>query len=437
MHQISERWSGWDNDTKGTMPENSRRRNTLIALAIIVILILLLLFRCRGNPPLASVPDAKPASVGSVATSAPSTTAPATTEPAEILTPATLTAPPQVMAGAKFAVIWKGPDNRGDYLTIVRKDAPNDALGDYRETKQGASLEITAPLEPGPSEVRYVAARSRTILGRAPVEVTPIGATLDAAPEVVLGAPFSVAWTGPNNKGDYVTIVTKGAPDAHYGSYVNTDKGSPVKLTAPSEAGDGELRYIAGQGKKVLARRPIQIAAPDVTLTAPAEAVAGTTIEVAWKGPNNAGDYVTVVTTETPDGQYGNYTVTSTGSPLKLLLPIMAGGAELRYQTGQGNKVLVRRAIKITAAEVSLEAPANIAVGTPVTVKWTGPNNPGDYITVVPKATPDGQYGAYTVTSGGSPLDIKSPKEPGDGEIRYMTGQGNKVLKRIPIKFVP
>jgi Ca-activated chloride channel family protein len=56
---------------------------------------------------------------------------------------------------------------------------------------------------------------------------------------------------------------------------------------------------------------------------------------------------------------------------------------------------------------------------------------------VVAKGTPDGQYGAYTVTSEGSPLKVKAPKEAGDGEIRYMSGQGGKVLARVAIRITP
>ena len=72
-----------------------------------------------------------------------------------------------------------------------------------------------------------------------------------------------------------------------------------------------------------------------------------------------------------------------------------------------------------------------------MSITWTGPNNSGDYITVVAKGTPDGQYGAYTVTSEGSPLKVKAPKEAGDGEIRYMSGQGGKVLARVGIRITP
>ncbi len=419
------------------MPADSRRRNTIIALVVILVLILLLLLRCSRTEhavpagPAPSAPDA------SAEPQQPATAPSAAGEPDEVLTPATLTAPERVTAGSAFSVVWTGPDNRGDYVTIVRSEAPANVHGHYKDTQEGSSLEMIAPVEPGAHEVRYVAGRSKTILGRAPVEVVPASATLDAAAEVVLGAELSVVWTGPDNRGDYITLVPKETPDGQYGNYTATEEGSPLSVRAPAEPGDAELRYMTGQGNQVLARRPIRVVTADVSLSAPADAIAGITIEVTWTGPNNPGDYITVVPRETPDGQYGNYTVTSGGSPLRLLTPIMAGGAELRYMTGQGNRVLGRRALEILAAEITLSAPAEVAVDSAVPVTWTGPDNPGDYVTVVAQGTPDGQYGNYTLTTEGSPLSVKAPKDAGDAELRYMTGQGNQVLARRPIRIVP
>jgi len=422
------------------MPENSKRRNTLIALVVIVVLILLLLLRCSCKEPAAPKPVAAPPPPAPTAAAEPEAgkAAPAAQESDEVLTPATLQVSERVTAGAVFSVAWTGPDNRGDYVTIVRSEAPATAYLSYKETKDGSTLELTAPIEPGAHEVRYVTRRTHTVLGRTPIEVVPPGVTLDAADEVVLGSSLSVAWTGPNNRGDYVTIVPKEMPDGQYGdNYTYTDKGSPLSVTAPTVTGDAELRYMTGQGGKVLARRPVRIVMADVSLSAPASAIAGTTLAVEWKGPDNPGDYITVVAKETLDGQYGNYTATAGGSPMKLLMPMLPGGAELRYMTGQGGRVLARRALEIVAAEVTLSAADEAAVGSTVTITWTGPNNPGDYITVVAKSVADGLYGDYTNTSEGSPLSVKAPKDAGDAELRYMSGQGNKVLARRTIRIVP
>ncbi len=419
------------------MPESSRRRNVIIAI-IILLLLLLLVGTCykRRTPPVASSNSAGNRAASDAAGGA--ATAPsATTRPAEKLTAATLTAPQQVAAGVQFDVGWTGPDNLGDFVTVVKSAATAQENGHYQETQHGASLKLTAPIEPGLYELRYVTGTTRTILARALIEVMPVSATLAADETVILGRKFSVAWTGPNNAGDYVTIVAKDAADAAHGDYANTDKGSPITLTAPATAGDAELRYVAAQGKKVLARRSIRVVMPETSITGPESAIAGSTIQVKWVGPDNKGDYVTVVAKEIPDGQYGNYTETSKGSTLELLMPIMSGDAELRYMTGQGNKVLARRAIKVTAAEVKLSAEKECKAGAEVNITWTGPNYAGDYVTIVKKDTPDGQYGAYTLTSKASPLAVAAPKEPGDAEIRYMTGQGNKVLARIPLRVTP
>lgn len=138
----------------------------------------------------------------------------------------------------------------------------------------------------------------------------------------------------------------------------------------------------------------------------------------------------------TPDGQYRNYTDTAKGSPLELTAPIEAGAAELRYMTGSGARVLARRPIQVSAAEVTLEAAAEAKAGSAVTITWAGPKNAGDYLTIVPKTMPDGRYGNYADATKGSPVSIQAPAQPGPAEIRYMSGQGAKVLARRAIVIV-
>ena len=418
--------------------DSSRRRTVIIVVLVLLALLALLLSQCKRPATKEVVATSTtvpaPAAVTPAAPVA-STPAPSAPEPAEVLTAATVQAPATVEAGAAFHASWTGPGNKGDYLTIVGKEAPASVYASYRETREGATLELTAPIEAGDYEVRYVASRSKTILGRAAIVVTPTAPTLTAPAEIILGAPLSVKWTGPNNRGDYITLVPIATPDGQYGNFAYTTKGSPLDVTAPVTIGNAELRYMSGQGDKVLARRAITIITPEVKLSGPTECIAGTTITVPWTGPNNSGDYITLVPKETKDGQYGNYTNTSAGPSLKILAPIMEGEAELRYMTGQGAKVLARSSVKIVAAKITLSADAEAKSGAPITITWTGPNNPGDYITVVPKTAKDGFYGQYANTTK-SPLIVGAPKEPGDAEIRYMSGQGAKVLARRPIKIV-
>lgn len=424
------------------MNERKSRRSVLITvLALILLAALFFLVRCVRQPkPAPASPQAQTTPTPAApAPSAPS--APSDPEPAEVLTPATLTGPARVTAGAEFQVSWTGPNNAEDFVTIVLKDAPPTAYASHANTKLGAALTLTAPMDATGSdaakagyELRYVTGKSRTLLGRAPIEVVAAGAAIDAPAEAVVGSTIDVRWTGPNNKGDYITITPPDWTDEKYGPYADTSAGSPLSLRMLADAGAAELRYVSGQGRKVLARRPITLVPAQVTLTAPDQAVAGSTISIAWTGPNNSGDYITIVEPSATDEKYGNYTNTSAGAPLNLLMPIMNGKAELRYVMEPGRKVLARRAISIVPAVITLLAPEECRAGEPVSITWTGPNHAGDYITIVPKSMPDEKYAAYANTNAGSPLRVNAPKEAGDAEIRFVAGQGGKVLSRRAIR---
>jgi Ca-activated chloride channel family protein len=403
-----------------------------------LLLLLLLLWRqCAPPSPPAPTPPPLSEAPASPARAEPGGGARPRDASEEVLTEATVRAPERVLAGAAFPVAWTGPANQGDFVTVVAATAPAQASGSYRGVEAGAELELTAPVEPGACEVRYVTGRSHTVLGRAPIEVTAAEATLDAAADVLLGAELSVAWTGPGNRGDFITLVPKETPDEQYGNYTDTSQGSPLTVRAPTVSGAAELRYTTGQGRRVLARRPVRIVVPDVSLDAPDEAVSGATIQVVWTGPGNPGDFVTVVPVGAPDGQHGNYTDARTGAALSLLTPVVAGDVELRYVTGQGHRVLARRPLRLVPPEVDLSAPKETAAGSSVSIAWTGPDHPGDFVTIVPAGTPDGRHEDYQNTSAGSPLRVRAPAAAGDAEVRYMTGQGARVLARRAIRIVP
>jgi len=330
------------------MSESPRRNRTIaIIVAVLLLLLVLLLVRCPNKKPVAPEPvvATAPAVIPSAQSAPP---APGKLQPDEVLTPATLEVPAQVSAGKSFAVKWTGPNNAKDYITIVRKDVAAHVYANYQETSKGNPLQLLAPIETGEWEVRYVTDRSKTVLGRAPLLVVSNEVTLSAPAEVVAGTVVTASWTGPNNAGDYLTLVPKDLPDGQYGNYTYTTKGSPLTLTAPIAEGDAELRYMTGQGDKVLQRIPLRVVAAKIELDAPATASAGSKVSVTWSGPSNTGDYITLVPQSLPDGQYASYANTDAGSPLTLVALKSAGLGEIRYMSGQGAKVLQRRAIIIT-----------------------------------------------------------------------------------------
>ena len=341
---------------------------------------------------------------------------------------ARLDAPENAAAGAPFQVEWQGPDKQGDYITVVSADAAEGEYGEYAYTADGTPVTLRAPDTAGPHEVRYLSGQSNTTLARADLEVTPVEARLQAPESAPAGGMIEVQWQGPDNEGDYVTVVPADTPEGDYGHYAYTADGSPLTLRVPDEAGDHELRYQTGQSGRTLASRPLTVRATEAGLNAPDAVAAGADFSVQWQGPDNDGDYITIVPVGTPEGEYGNYAYTASDNPVDLRAPDSPGKHELRYQTGQSGRVLARRQITVETRPATLDVPASVPAGETIDVAWQGPDHRGDYLTVVSPDTPAGEYGEYVYTSTGNPAALPAPTKPGSYEIRYLTGQSGRLL---------
>ncbi len=348
------------------------------------------------------------------------------TRPIEVTdVPATLTAPETAVAGSTVEVAWDGPDYENDFLTVNR--IGDDRSINYAYTRDGQPADLLMPPEPGEYEISYVVNQDRRALATVPISVTPVEARLELQTEASVGSDIEVAWEGPDYANDYIAVSVP--DDDGYEGYTYTREGSPLDLTLPTEPGTYEVRYVLGQDRVVIAREVIELTDVAARLTAPAEAVAGSDIEVAWEGPDYRNDYIGVSVPD-EDG-YEAYTYTREGSPLDLTLPTEPGEYELRYYVGQDRTVLAAVPITVTEVGAGLEAPVTAVAGADVSVTWTGPDYQNDFISV---ARPDeDRYVNYTYTREGSPLDLQMPSEAGEYELRYQIGQGSGVLASVPI----
>ena len=220
-----------------------------------------------------------------------------------------------------------------------------------------------------------------------------------------------------------MTIVPVGTPEGEYTNYFYTREGTPGELTAPIEPGDYEIRYLSEQsGYPTLASVPITVTAVSASLDAPTEAMAGSALSVDWQGPDGSGDFVTIVPTGTPEGAYGVYFYTRSGSPGQLDAPLEPGDYEIRYLSGQsGYPTLASAPVTLTPIEVSLNAPAEVAAGETFEVSWSGPDGGGFYLTIVPAGAAEGEYEGWTYVREGNPLQLRAPREPGSYEVRFQT----------------
>jgi len=128
-------------------------------------------------------------------------------------------------------------------------------VGNYPD----APVPLRAPEQVGQYKVVYLTA-DRAI-GEAVFSVVDVSATLQAPAEVQGNTRFQVAWQGPGNQGDTVSLYPVGGQrDVAY-QYVDPQRGERVTLAAPESPGDYELRYLT-HGGRVLATRSLRVTPP-------------------------------------------------------------------------------------------------------------------------------------------------------------------------------
>ncbi|MHA3913320.1 VWA domain-containing protein [Halovulum sp. GXIMD14793] len=346
---------------------------------------------------------------------------------------ATLTPPEKAEIGSQIVVDWEGPGNDGDYITIAQPDQAGNQYVSYAYASQGSPARLDAPAEAGQYELRYVLGTGSRVIGRAPITVTEVEASVTAPEKAEAGSEVAISWTGPDNDYDYIAIANPDDPDNGRVHYTHTNKGNPLRLKLPAEAGEYELRYVLHNGTRVISRTPVTVTEVEASVTAPEKAEVGSEIAVEWAGPDNDHDYIAIAEANAPDNSRIHYTRTKTGNPLRLKMPAEAGEYELRYVLHNGTRVIGRTPLAVTEVEASVTPPEKAEVGSEIVVEWTGPDNANDYIAVANLDDPDSQRIHYTRTRKGNPLRLKMPAEAGEYELRYVLYTGKRVLSRAPL----
>lgn len=258
--------------------------------------------------------------------------------------------------------------------------------------------------------------------------------SLDAPAEANAGSEVSISFAGSPGERDFISIVPAATPEGKYKRYKYTKAGNPLKLLAPDKPGPYKVRWLSGEsGYPTVASRPITIKPVSARLNAPDSVDAGREISISWEGPNNPKDFITIVEKGTPERKYKKYKYAASGNPVKLIVPDVEGEYEIRYLTGQDYLTLAARPLVVGGVSASLDAPTNPAAGEALSIQWTGPNNPRDFITIVPAGTPDRKYKKYVYAANGNPAKMQAPDEPGEYEIRYLTGQDYRTLAAFKV----
>ncbi|MGE0582051.1 MAG: VWA domain-containing protein [Steroidobacteraceae bacterium] len=341
--------------------------------------------------------------------------------------------------GSNLAVKWIGPNAQGDFISIDSAGAPDATYGPYAYPTAGNPVSILVPTVPGKYEVRYHGgAGGYPVLAKAPLTVTDVAATLDAAPTIDVAGAVRVKWKGPNNPGDFISIDAVGAPDRTYGNYAYPSAGNPLDVRAPDKPGAYVLRYHLANTYRVIGSRPLTVGGVAANLTFPATARAGGTLRVKWTGPGKQGDFVSIDAVGANDRTYGNYAYPEHGNPIGVRVPDDPGDYVVRYHLASSYGVIGSAPLKVEAVTATLAAPAKVAARSVFPVTWKGPDNPGDFITVVVPTAKEKDFGASNgYTQRGNPVRLEAPRTAGTYELRYLTGQSHRTLGKASLVVMP
>ncbi|MFQ5528228.1 MAG: VWA domain-containing protein [Thermoanaerobaculia bacterium] len=271
-----------------------------------------------------------------------------------------LEVPGSIAAGAELAVGWTGPNADGDRIVLVPSTEPDERyfLGRHQAlTSAGSPAKLEVFSEPGNYEVRYLATHGARVLAREAITVTPAVISLDAPARVEAGAEFDLHWTGPDRRGDRIVLVQSSDTEGTYSTKADFTRassgGSPLRLTAYSQPGDYEIRYMAGADGGTLASAALVITPSRARIEAPSRVAADHEFEVRWQGPASDGDRIVLIEESAPDGRYYTSSAfapsTSKGSPLTLRALPDPGAYEIRYLAEGDGKTLARVKIEIVA----------------------------------------------------------------------------------------
>jgi Ca-activated chloride channel family protein len=159
---------------------------------------------------------------------------------------------------------------------------------------------------------------------------------------------------------------------------------------------------------------------------------------VAWTGPNADHDYVSIVPAGATDWSGEPYFYTETANPGTLVAPTTTGAFELWYLRGTDDAILGRRPITVTEFVGSVSGPPEVEAGSRFEVDWSGPEAPGDYVTILAVGVAEWDGESYFLTGNQiNPGPLVAPIEEGDYELVYAAGSDDKAMVREPIHVRP
>ena len=262
---------------------------------------------------------------------------------------AEVSAPDSAEIAMRIEISWKGPAGRDDYISVARPDQPPGANMSRTPVREGNPLKVWMPSDPGKYEVRYILGAGTKVLAKSTIEIKGVTAKIEPAGQVNAGAWIEVKWEGPARDGDYISVARHDQQPGANAGFTLLKEGNPLKVRAPGDPGDYEVRYILARGAKLLAKAAITVNPVKAEVSPPESAVASAEFSVQWRGPGYPEDFVSLARTNQPSGAYVSFASVRKGDTLKLRAPKEPGTYEVRYVLGRGNRLLAKTTVTIVA----------------------------------------------------------------------------------------
>ncbi|MDF1728349.1 MAG: VWA domain-containing protein [Sulfitobacter sp.] len=344
----------------------------------------------------------------------------------------TLEAPDEVGMRQSFEVVWEAPEGTAGRLDI-RAAGDDSGRVSYAYLRTNPQP-IEAPELPGAYVIDLIVDGESS--AQRPLQVIMVEAslTLDAV-TVDAGAPVTMAWDGPSNRGDIVMFAEPGGDPIRGSSYsyVGNSKDGTISLRAPQDAGLYDVVYRSGT--TILARAQVEVGSIAATLDIPATGPAGAPVPVGFDGPENSGDLIMFAERGGDRIRGASYGYVGNARDGKVTLRAFEepGSYDVAYISG--DRIIGRAPIEVTGVAMQISAPGTVETGQRFSVEWTGQGNVGDIIHLYPRGSEE-RAGYRYIAPTETEVPFIAPDETGLFDLVYIT-RGGAELARTSLEVVP
>jgi Ca-activated chloride channel family protein len=253
----------------------------------------------------------------------------------------------KVAAGSLVKIVARGPYGERDWVGFAKVGSnANSYLQWTRLSGPESSVEVRAPAEPGTYELRYVLNESERILVQQTIEVVEVEATVSGADRVMAGDIYPFEASGPVDERHWIGFAPAGSGAASYRDFARpTGQQSAGVLSAPTQPGAYELRYVLNESERVIASKPVTVDAPIASLEFPATITAGDKLTIQFSGPRGKGTAIGFVHRNTK--KWGDYegNLAHANGTVVVSAPAEPGEYDIAYEFDNG--ILLRKPVTV------------------------------------------------------------------------------------------